>query len=323
MTMELLTPILTLLSLALVCGALLGFIALKFREEGNPRVDEINALLPQTQCGQCGYPGCKPYAQAIAKGGANTIRALARLLDLEVAPLDPVHGREEVRMVALIREAECIGCTKCIQACPVDAILGSAQQMHTVIVNECTGCDLCVAPCPVDCIDMLPLQTTYPLIATPAQELQSPALEQACIRCGYCVDECPANLLPQQLYWFARGRELEKAERHNLFDSIECGACASVCPSHIPLVQYYRTAKAGILDARTKHRMAVHAKERYDFYQERKAGEKALEEQRRAERATTSDAQATIAAAVERVKAKKAAQQPQSPQAPQAQDQQQ
>lgn len=127
--------------------------------------ERINDLLPQTQCGKCDYAGCKPYAEAIAQGdainkcppgGSATIRELAALLHREVVPLDTTHGIEQQRRVAFIREAECIGCTKCIQACPVDAILGAAKQMHTVIVSECTGCDLCVAPCPVDCIDMLP-----------------------------------------------------------------------------------------------------------------------------------------------------------------------
>ena len=159
------TPVVSLLLLAIVFGALLGYAARAFRVEGNPIVEEINALLPQTQCGQCGHPGCKPYAESIAAGGPinkcppggeSTILALARLLDVEPEPLDAEHGKEDIRKVAFIREAECIGCTKCIQACPVDAILGSAKHMHTVITSECTGCDLCVEPCPVDCIDMIP-----------------------------------------------------------------------------------------------------------------------------------------------------------------------
>jgi electron transport complex protein RnfB len=165
---SLLSPILSLFLLALAFGALLGFAALFFRVEGNPIVEQINELLPQTQCGQCGHPGCKPYAESIANGGPinkcppggeTTILALARLLDVEPEPLDAEHGKEDVRKVAYIREAECIGCTKCIQACPVDAILGSAKHMHTVLVSECTGCDLCVAPCPVDCIDMIPARS--------------------------------------------------------------------------------------------------------------------------------------------------------------------
>ena len=146
-------------------GALLGFAAEKFKTEGNPIADEINNILPQTQCGQCGYPGCRPYAEAIANGeainkcppgGEAGVQALADLLDVEPLPLDEEHGEaKKVTTVAFIREDECIGCTKCIQACPVDAILGAAKQMHTVISSECTGCDLCVEPCPVDCIDMI------------------------------------------------------------------------------------------------------------------------------------------------------------------------
>jgi len=161
----LMAALFALVSLGAVFGALLGFASVRFKTEGNPIADQVNDILPQTQCGQCGFPGCRPYAQAIADGeainkcppgGEATIHALADLLDLEPIPLDAEHGEEKVTTVAYIREDECIGCTKCIQACPVDAILGAAKQMHTVIVSECTGCDLCVEPCPVDCIDMLP-----------------------------------------------------------------------------------------------------------------------------------------------------------------------
>jgi len=154
--------------LALIFGAVLGFAAVKFKVEGNPIVDQINDLLPQTQCGQCSYPGCKPYAEAIAggekinkcpPGGEGTIQQLADLLGVEPEPLDAEHGAAaSVPKVAVIREDECIGCTKCIQACPVDAIIGAAKQMHTVVADECTGCDLCVEPCPVDCIDMVAIQ---------------------------------------------------------------------------------------------------------------------------------------------------------------------
>ncbi len=161
-----LSAVLTLLALAVVFGAILGFAAIKFKVEGNPIVDEIDSLLPQTQCGQCGFPGCRPYAEAIANGedinkcppgGEATIQTLAELLDVEPMPLDAEHGEEKGKQVAIIREDECIGCTKCIQACPIDAILGAAKQMHTVIADECTGCDLCVEPCPVDCIDIVPV----------------------------------------------------------------------------------------------------------------------------------------------------------------------
>lgn len=154
--------------LSLLFGSLLGYAAIRFKVEGDPLVEQIDEILPQTQCGQCGYPGCKPYAEAIANGddinkcppgGEATIKKLADLMGVEPKPLDDAHGSEEVKKVAVIREDECIGCTKCIQACPVDAILGATRQMHTVIADECTGCDLCVAPCPVDCIDMVPVKS--------------------------------------------------------------------------------------------------------------------------------------------------------------------
>lgn len=163
-----LSSLVALGGLSLVFGAILGFAAVKFKVEGDPLVEQIDELLPQTQCGQCGFPGCRPYAQSIADGdainkcppgGQSTINHLADLLGVDAPSLDAEHGETPaVKKVAYIREDECIGCTKCLQACPVDAILGAAKQMHTVIAEECTGCDLCVEPCPVDCIDMLPIE---------------------------------------------------------------------------------------------------------------------------------------------------------------------
>ena len=128
--------------------------------------ERIDALLPQTQCTRCGYPACADYAHAVAggkadinqcpPGGAAGIENLAQLLGRAPKPLNPANGVEKPREIARIDEAVCIGCTKCIQACPVDAIIGASKLMHTVIVQECTGCELCIAPCPVDCIDMVP-----------------------------------------------------------------------------------------------------------------------------------------------------------------------
>lgn len=157
-----------LVLLAAIIGAVLGIAAVRFKVEGNPLVDKIDKVLPQTQCGQCSFPGCRPYATAIAAGEADinqcppggqaTIDALADLLGVESKTLNPENGVEsEALTVAWIDEAICIGCTKCIQACPVDAIVGANKLMHTVIADECTGCDLCVEPCPVDCIYMLPV----------------------------------------------------------------------------------------------------------------------------------------------------------------------
>ena len=129
--------------------------------------DRIDAVLPQTQCEQCGYHGCRPYAEAIARGdaeinqcppgGAAGIERLAALLQRPVLPLDPDHGVEKPRMLARIVEADCIGCTKCIQVCPVDAIVGASKLMHTVLADDCTGCELCVPACPVDCIALEPM----------------------------------------------------------------------------------------------------------------------------------------------------------------------
>lgn len=130
------------------------------------QVEAINQLLPQTQCTQCGFSGCKPYAQSIVEGNAEInqcppggragIKKLAELLSIQEIPLNPDFGTEQPRKVAFIVEKDCIGCTKCLPPCPVDAILGANKYMHTVIAAECTGCELCVAPCPVDCIIMKP-----------------------------------------------------------------------------------------------------------------------------------------------------------------------
>ncbi len=153
--------------LAILLGLVLGYSAIKFKVDGDPMVARIDAILPQTQCGQCGYPGCKPYATAIAKGEADInqcppggdagAKALAELMGKEFKPVNEEHGIQKPKSVALIDELTCIGCTLCIQACPVDAILGAAKQMHTIIASECTGCELCLPPCPVDCITMEPV----------------------------------------------------------------------------------------------------------------------------------------------------------------------
>ncbi len=167
--MMILVAVLTLSFIAGSFGLILGYAAIRFKVEGNPIADQIDGLLPQTQCGQCGFAGCRPYAEAIANGeapinqcppgGETTIVALADLLDVEVLPLNQEHGEHnDIPLVAVIDENICIGCTLCIQACPVDAILGSAKHMHTVIESECTGCELCLPPCPVDCIDMVPVK---------------------------------------------------------------------------------------------------------------------------------------------------------------------
>ena len=132
-----------------------------------PLIEKIDAILPQTQCGKCGFPGCKPYAEAIVAGRADinqcppgdteAIHKLAELLGIPPKPLNTSHGLPKPKVVAWIDERICIGCTFCIQSCPVDAITGAAKQMHTVIAVECTGCELCITPCPMDCISLIPV----------------------------------------------------------------------------------------------------------------------------------------------------------------------
>jgi electron transport complex protein RnfB len=151
----------------------LGYAALKFKVQGNPMAEKISNLLPHQQCGKCGYAGCMPYAEAIARGEAeinlctpgqeSTMLNIADLLGRSPVPLSQDSVVDKPKTLAVINENACIGCTLCIQACPVDAILGAAKQMHTVIASECTGCELCIPPCPVDCIEMrpIPIQTSH------------------------------------------------------------------------------------------------------------------------------------------------------------------
>ena len=157
-----LTAVITIALIALVSGLALSYAWRSLPSAESDLVEQVNELLPQTQCAQCGYPGCRPYAAAVVDGSAAinlcppggdaTVRRLADLLGKDVLPLaEPAVDRQTV---AVIDEARCIGCTHCRSACPVDAIIGAHQLMHTVITTECTGCELCVAPCPVDCISM-------------------------------------------------------------------------------------------------------------------------------------------------------------------------
>ncbi len=154
--------ILIILLLALISG----FLVSRFPESTSQqdKFENILSALPQNQCGKCNYTGCRPYAEAIVRGEADinqcppggeaTIKTIAKLLGRQVKPLNPENGQEKETQLALIDETLCIGCVKCIKACPVDAILGAAKQMHSVIAVECTGCELCIAPCPMDCISM-------------------------------------------------------------------------------------------------------------------------------------------------------------------------
>ena len=164
--MDIATAIVVLTGIALIAGLALTIAGRVFARDADAVVEAIDAELPQTQCAQCGFPGCRPYAEAIARGevdinrcppgGDATIAALARLLDRDIVPLDDTLPAPAPPAIAIIDESQCIGCARCLPACPVDAIVGAHQFMHTVVEDLCTGCELCIAPCPVDCIEMVP-----------------------------------------------------------------------------------------------------------------------------------------------------------------------
>jgi Na+-translocating ferredoxin:NAD+ oxidoreductase subunit B len=166
--------------------------------------DNIDALLPQTQCTRCGYTGCRPYAEAIASGaaeinqcppgGSSTIAALASLLHREVLPLNPANGVEGPALVAQIDESVCIGCAKCLPPCPVDAIVGARKRMHTVIAALCTGCELCVAPCPVDCIKMVRRESVLDAPPAPSADLNRERFHAHKLRAARRAEEQAAVL---------------------------------------------------------------------------------------------------------------------------------
>jgi len=292
--MNLVTDILLLTGL----GAFSALLLVITRDRLEPRTTSlitlINAQLPQTQCAQCGYPGCKPYAEAIANGeainrcppgGEQTITALANLLGREPLQLNDECGEFTPPMLAVIREEECIGCTLCIAACPVDAIVGAHQLMHTVITADCTGCDLCREPCPVDCID---------LIEMPIEAIQTEFREHSipCINCGECSEACPRDLQPQLLYWFRENGE--KTNTLNLDNCIVCGLCDNVCPSEIPLTHTFRVAKRKKVEAEQKEQLATETEQRYLVREARLSGTN----KRIANRPSQSDRQKLLDAAM-------------------------
>lgn len=184
--------IIIFIGLALLFGLLLGYASVRFKVEGNPVADQIDKILPQTQCGQCGYPGCRPYADALANeeaevnlcipGGNEVMIQIADITGLEPKEMDESVEENKEKEIAYIKEDLCIGCVLCIKECPVDAILGATKLMHTVIKQECTGCEKCVPVCPVDCIEMRPVTVStknwkWPEPPQPASKQPTPLIQ--------------------------------------------------------------------------------------------------------------------------------------------------
>ena len=235
--------------LVLVITGSLAWAQRRYRAATTPLIEAIDALLPQTQCAQCGYPGCRPYAEAVAAGasidlcppgGADTQRQLASLLGRQAGPV--LASPRPVR--AVIDESRCIGCFLCVEACPVDAIVGAPKFLHTVIEERCTGCELCLPPCPVDCIDLVVVDGDTPPPEPPA------AGESACIRCGRCDPVCPEGLAVERLWWVSRQEDLTDAAAAGLDHCIECGLCNPPCPAGLDLVGTFTAARARLADQR-------------------------------------------------------------------------
>ncbi len=322
----------SLAGLTLIAGLALNWAHSRLPAKDDGLIDAIDALLPQTQCGQCGHPGCRPYAEALAKGapmdlcppgGQDTFQALKNLLgrDDGLAPVEPQPA------IARIREPECIGCALCLAPCPVDAIVGAAGFMHTVIEDQCTGCELCLPACPVDCIELVTMPVSSVVKAAragrprtegskdsgslargrpalvltqgsashrPSTVTSSPPLgaDAPCIGCNRCEPLCPESLAPQHLLRLIRAGQLQSAADTGLDRCIECRLCDRACPSGIPLAHLFRAAKDEARNRADRQTQAAKAKARFDARSARLATTEADARTRRRQRlATTSERQ--------------------------------
>ncbi|MDP6472022.1 MAG: RnfABCDGE type electron transport complex subunit B [Pseudomonadales bacterium] len=279
--MDLISALLTLGGLGLAAGTALTLASKRLPESPDEVANAVNALLPQTQCAQCGYPGCKPYAEAVAHGeaidfcppgGEDTHANLARLLGKLPGTRLPASRALKAR----IMEPQCIGCALCINACPVDAIVGAQQLMHTVLDEQCMGCELCVPVCPMGCIELIEVRTIEP---------QEPRWDStACIQCGRCAPVCPPGLDPAALLWEVRASRYESAAQARLEDCIDCNRCDRVCPSAIPLTQVLANGKRELFLHRQTRERAARSQARYEARAARLAGEAAASAARRAAR---------------------------------------
>ena len=278
-----LLPSLVLALVLLSIGVVLLWLRKTHPHSPSELIATVDALLPQTQCAQCGYPGCLPYAEAVvaeqaainlcAPGGEPVRTALAELFaDTSDPTPETTHTSK-----AFIREGECIGCALCLPACPVDAIVGANGYLHTVVVDRCTGCELCVPACPVDCIEMLG--------TTEEQTLEAqPLIANPCIRCGFCNPACPVELNVAALY---EAVQLDNANLQTSLDlarCIECGLCDQVCPQEIPLQSAFGAAKQDLLDAEQNRRQRDQLKAQFADHEHRLATIEQGKKARRAER---------------------------------------
>ncbi len=286
------TPLLLIATLLLFAAA---YLLLQRRYPRNPQtlVDRIDAMLPQTQCAQCGYPGCRPYAQAIVQGASlNLCPPGGRAVHLEL--IDLMGGADEpppqpsAPAVAVIDESRCIGCTLCLPPCPVDAIVGAGNLMHTVIEAECTGCELCIPACPVDCISLQPTaanQTVQPKSRRrPARPSSIAAEPRACINCGRCNPVCPVALPAQELLQLVSHQQTDRAVDFGLNECIECGLCDRACPSDIAMADLFASAKQKLLVQTADEAAKAHYKKRYEAHQLREQQTLEAAANKRAER---------------------------------------
>ena len=299
---ELVSILSVLGALGVVLGTGLAWADRRLRPDTGSVADAVDAL-----CAQCGYPGCRPYAEAVAAGapidlcppgGQETIRSLGKLLGREPAStsgsnVDPSAllkagaGPAEA-LLARIDESRCIGCYRCVQACPVDAIVGAPQLMHTVLADQCTGCELCLDPCPVECIELISkpervVERPLRIIARPRNRDPQSA-ELPCIRCGKCAVACPELLMPQELLWYASGDSWDQARVQGLDDCIECGLCNQVCPSNIDLLRHFSRGRMALKTQDENRVLAQAAKTRFERHSARTQAREAEREHRRRQR---------------------------------------